>query len=435
MSTIRTPELTLSRRYHQGAGQPIGELMAQALANPGLISLAAGFVDPVTLPVSATAELTAGIFSEASMGRDALQYGTTTGRPALRQELFDRFVAPDCGPDSRLSPENLVVTAGSNQLLHLVAESIIDVGDIVLAAAPSYFVFLGTLGQLGARVVGVQADQDGMDPAALEQSLVDLESRGELARVKAIYLVSYFDNPAGSTLTAQRRQQVLQLAQRFSRSQRILVISDEAYRPLRYDGPDLPTMSSLDPQGEYVVAAGTFSKSFSPGIRVGWGVLPAPLAQAVNAQKNNIDFGSPNFSQLLIQRALTSGIFDDHLSQLIVAYRAKRDVMLAALERHMGSLAGVSWRRPHGGLYVWLTLPSSVSAAPHSTADPSLFRLAVDRGVLYVPGHYCFPTSDLDGIGTPVQENTIRLSFGVETPERIEEGIRLLSACVRDCLP
>lgn len=425
MFTTPVPQLQLSQRFHRAAGQPVGELMSQALANPGLISLAAGFVDPCTLPVEAMAELTARIFADPSMGQDALQYGTTPGRPDLRSEIFDRFVRPDFAGECPITPENIVVTAGSNQLLHLVAESLLNAGDLVIAAAPSYFVFLGTLSQLGANVIGVDADADGMDPAALEATLHELKSTGQIQRLKAIYLVSYFDNPAGSTLSMSRRERIVELAREFSQDQRIMVISDEAYRPLRFEGDDLTSMSALDDHNEYVVSAGTFSKSFSPGIRVGWGVLPDELVAAVSAQKNNIDFGSPNLNQLIVQRVMQTGCYDTHVSTLQAAYRLKRDAMLSALTEHLGNVETVSWRRPNGGLYVWLTLPPQLSASPSAR----LFHLAVERGVLYVPGQYCFPS-----MGTPVQENTIRLSFGVESSERIADGIRILSGCIQEAL-
>jgi 2-aminoadipate transaminase len=424
MFTTPVPELRLSQRFHRTTGQPVGELMSQALANPGLISLAAGFVDPVTLPVGAAAELTAAIFADTSMGRDALQYGTTPGRPELRSEIFDRFIRPDFATDCPITPENVVITAGSNQMLHLVAESLLDPGDLVIAAAPSYFVFLGTLSQVGAVTLGVPADADGMDPAALEATLDDLKSSGQLHRLKAIYLVSYFDNPAGSTLTHSRRAEIVALAIRYSLDQRIMVISDEAYRPLRYDGEDISSLTAFE-HPEYVVSAGTFSKSFSPGVRVGWGVLPDELVAAVTAQKDNIDFGSPNFNQLVIQRALQTGVYDAHLENLKTAYRQKRDAMLSALDDHLSGVDGVTWRRPNGGLYVWLTLPTGLSASPSAR----LFHLAVERGVLYVPGEYCFPHE-----GTPVLENTIRLSFGVESAERIADGIRILSGSIQTAL-
>lgn len=425
MHRTRSPEIIFSRRSIQAADQPIGKLMSQALANPGLISLAAGFVDPQTLPARLAAKLTSEILSDPEMGIEALQYGTTSGHPGLRKQVFEQLVRPDFSSVCPLTPDNIVITAGSNQLLHLVAETLVDPGDIVIAAAPSYFVFLGTLAELGAQVIGIRADADGIDTQELTSVLQQLESSGQLHRLKVIYLVSYFDNPAGSTLSLERRERVVQLAREYSRDHRIMILSDDAYRPLRFDVPDLPSMVSLKGGCDYVITAGTFSKSFSPGIRVGWGLLPTEICQAVTNQKNNLDFGSPNFNQCIMKRALEGGVYSSHVDRLRAAYQVKRDTMLDALEQCLGSIDGVQWRRPGGGLYIWLTLPTQLSASPTSR----LFHLAVTRGVLYVPGQYCFPDDELAD-----QENTIRLSFGVESPERISEGIRILAESIKETL-
>jgi 2-aminoadipate transaminase len=217
----------------------------------------------------------------------------------------------------------------------------------------------------------------------------------------------------------------VELAKSYSRDHRIMILSDEAYRPLRYEGEDLPSMTSADADSETVIAAGTFSKSFSPGIRVGWGVMPQTVIESITALKNNMDFGAPNLNQCIVHRAMESGVYDTHVESLQHAYRLKRDAMLAAADEYLGDIPGVSWRRPQGGLYIWLTLPAEMPSSPGSP----LFDLAVKRGVLYVPGQYCFPKC-----GVPVAENTIRLSFGVEQPERLRDGMRLLSECIREIL-
>ena len=195
----------LSRRAHWAGGDKlISRLMAEALARPDLVSLAAGFVDQVTLPVEATQQALAALWSHPARARAALQYGTTIGHVPLREAIVARMAAADGSAGLRPAPslEQVVVTAGSNQLLHLVADTLLDPGDIVLCAAPSYFVFMATLANVGARTVGVEIDSDGMIPEALEQELVRRKAAGELARVKAIYVVTYYDNPTGITTTA-----------------------------------------------------------------------------------------------------------------------------------------------------------------------------------------------------------------------------------------
>jgi len=415
---VTAPELRLSRRALLAGGQPISALMAQALENPDLISLAAGFVDNETLPVDVVSEVLRELNSDPQEARRALQYGTTAGLPRLRAALLSRLRHQS---DSTASIDQVVITAGSNQLLHLVAETLLDPGDVVLCAAPTYFVFLGTLANVHARARSVATDEHGMIPKALEQEFRRFENRGELGRIKAIYLVPYFDNPSSITMPLDRIAAIVEAAQRWSTQTRIHVICDEAYRDLRYAGEDVPSARTVDPDGETVVVAGTFSKSFSPGIRVGWGVLPPHLVDPVLDQKGNIDFGSPNLNQYLMASVLEGGLLDPHIARLRTNYRKKLTAMLAAADEHLAPIAGVRWQRPTGGLYVWARLPEGME----TSTERELFKRAVDEGVLYVPGEYCYAPE-----GVAVEKNTMRLSFGVQSCPRINEGIQALANAI-----
>lgn len=414
------PDPRLSRRAARSGGQPISYLMHQALARPELISLAAGFVDQATLPLEATRLAVEAVLSQGMSGRAALQYGTTPGYPPLREQLLERLCLVDA-LHTRPTLEQVVVTAGSNQLLHLVADTLLDPGDIVLTASPAYFVFLGAVASVGARGVGVATDQEGIVPDALDEELARRERGGELPRVKAVYVTSYFDNPTSVTLSAARRGRLVEMVRRWSAKSRLYLIEDTAYRLLRYEGSDLPSLRSYDPTGQTVILTGSFSKSFSPGMRVGWGVLPPELIGPVCEQKGNIDFGSPNFNQHVMAAVLERGLFEPHVAELRQRYRLKRDAMLAACQRHLAPLAGVRWRVPAGGLYVWLELPEALDAGPAGR----LLELALQAGVLYVPGEYCYP-----GEGAKVGKNTIRLSFGVQEAEGIAAGIERLAAAI-----
>jgi 2-aminoadipate transaminase len=409
-----------SQRAKWAAGQPISELMARALENPDLISLAAGFVDGDTLPDEPVRQALSELMGDPTAARTALQYGTTPGFPELRRLLAERASSLD-GCDTPVPPEQVIVTAGSNQLLHLVSESLLDPGDVVLCASPTYFVYMGLLAGIGAHPMGVATDQAGIIPEALEEELERFRARGELQRVKAIYLVPYFDNPAGVTMPAQRRASVVEIAKRWSRRSKIHVISDEAYRELRYWGDDIPSMWTCDEDGDTVIVAGTFSKSFSPGIRVGWGFLPGHLAGPVNDQKGNVDFGSPNFNQHLMAKVLAMGLFDHHVERIREGYRRKLTAMLEAARACLAPLAGVQWFEPTGGLYVWLTLPPRIDTG----MDGPLFEAALKEGVLYVPGQYCYPS-----LGEAVCRNTIRLSFGVQSCAKIREGVEKLARAI-----
>lgn len=424
---MTSPAVRLSSRVSQSGPPPISDLMHRALAQPHLISLAAGFVDQPSLPVAETAQAVASLTAEADRARIALQYGTTLGYGPLRDYILDDVVAADgqSRGSTALTSDRIVLTAGSNQLLHLVTECVCDPGDIVLCAAPTYFVYLGLLSGLGVRAVGVAADQDGLIPEALEEELARRTSAGESRRVKAVYVVSYFDNPSSATLSLKRRARLLEIVRRWSREngQHLFVLEDAAYRELRYSGDDLPSVRSFDEAGDIVVYAGTFSKSFSPGLRVGWGILPRALIDPVCHFKGHIDFGSAHFNQATMARVIELGLYRPHIEQLRAVYRSKLAAMLAACEKHLRGLSGVHWQIPSGGLYVWLTLDESIDAG----LGGKLFDRAVAAGMLYVPGEFSYAPD-----GAPRRKNTIRLSFGVQPADRIEVGIRALAHAIAE---
>lgn len=413
-----------SQRARLAAGQPISGLMHRALAQPDLISLAAGFVDQTSLPVEFTALAAEWLLGEGNRACRALQYGTTPGFAPLRELLLARAKAADRGQggSDKWHPSQVVITAGSNQLLHLAAEVLLDPGDLVLCAAPSYFVFLGTVRNVAAETIGIATDEQGLIPEAVEEELRRLEIAGELRRVKAIYVVSYFDNPCSVTLPNGHRAMIVDIAKRWSKVGKIHIIEDAAYRELRYEGDDVRSLASFDERGDTVLFTGTFSKSFAPGIRVGWGILPEHLVDPICNIKSNIDFGSPNFNQHLMAHLLNGDRYDQHVAKLRAIYVEKRDAMLSAADKFLSEIPGVQWICPRGGLYVWLSLPGHLNAGP----DGPLFDLAVKEGVLYVPGQYCFPAT-----GPTMGRHTIRLSFGVQNSENLRKGIRLLSNAIR----
>jgi len=415
----------LSRRAGWAGGEPIANLlMAKTLAHPELVSLAAGFVDHRSLPVEPTRQALDAIWSNPEEARAGLQYGTTIGYPPLREAVLERMLQADgrSRRDLSVSVDQVVITAGSNQLLYLVSDVLLDPGDVVICGAPSYFVYLGTVGNLGVRAVGVETDQHGLIPEAIDGELARLEAAGELGRVKAIYVTTYYDNPTGVTLTADRRAALVEIAQRWSRQSKIYVIEDVAYRELRYYEDDTPSLRAFDPDGETVVQAGTFSKSFSPGIRVGWGILPPGLVEPVLAQKGNLDFGSPNLNQHLMAKVLQMGLFDPHVERLRAGYREKIDAILGAADELLSPIEGIQWVRPAGGLYVWLRLPEAID----SGLSGPLFDRAVAEGVLYVPGGYCYPK-----LGRSPRKNMIRLSFGIQSCQGIRRGIEALARAIR----
>lgn len=402
----------------------ISFLMQQAVENPGVISLAAGLVDSATLPVHEVREAVEQLCSSDVTGRGALQYGTTPGNIGLRKLLLSHLAEQEGIPVSQLgfTADQLLLTTGSQQFLSLVCEVLFNPGDICLLAGPTYFVFAGNLAGVGARAITIPSDDDGMRTELLDEQLQQLDQAGQLDRVKLIYLVTYYDNPGGTCLSADRAQEVVRIARKWSRKQRILILEDAAYRELRYDGPALPSLLSFDPQRQFVIYTQTFSKTFSPGVRVGYGVAPAELIGPLCDRKGNEDFGSSNFAQHVVAQVLRSGRYQPHLEQVRAGYRVKRDAMVAAARRYFSDIPGVTWREPHGGLYVWMTLPEDIPTG----FDSPLFEAAVQGGVMYVPGEICYAT------GTdPLPRNQMRLSFGVQSPEGITLGMQRLAEAVR----
>jgi 2-aminoadipate transaminase len=409
--SVRTPE------------SPITYFMEQAIENPSLISLAAGLVDTPSLPVLPVAEALARVFADSRTAKAALQYGTTQGYTPLREKVLAHICALDRASRESMgvTANEVVVTTGSQQLLYLLSEMLLDPGDIVITEAPSYFVYHSVLAGSDIRVLTVPMDDDGMRTADLARLLEKVDRDGELARVKLIYTVDYFQNPTGLTLSASRREEMLAAVRRYLERQRILILEDAAYRELRYAGEELPSIKCFDVANEFVIYAGTFSKPCSPGLKTGYAIMPAELVEPMLRLKGNHDFGSNNFAQFVLNDLMASGAYDEHVRSLCEVYRHKRDAMLSALQSEFSDLPGTRWTQPRGGMFVWLTLPAGVNTGPRG----ALLDAAIAEGMLYIPGEF-------GHVGDPgqVPTNEARLSFGDASTEQIEEGVRRLRRAV-----
>lgn len=417
--------LSLSSQSRRTTDSPITSLIQQAFADPRLISLAAGLVDEESLPASAIAGAVAEVLATPASAKAALQYGTTQGLGKLRQHCVDRLCAADGKTPAQmnLSAADVILTTGSQQLLYLLCETLFDVGDIVITEAPSYFVYHNALASSGVRVLTVPMDEEGLNTAALVDLLTKLDRAGELPRVRVIYTVDYFQNPSGLSLSVRRRQELVEIAQRFSTGHRILILEDAAYRELRYEGPDLPSIKSFDPTNDFVIWAATFSKPLAPGLKTGYGILPRGLMEPVCHIKSNHDFGSSNLAQHAIERLIASGAYDRHLVDLRRAYTIKRDAALSALEREFADWPQVQWTKAQGGLYVWVTFPPHIETGPGTP----LMNAALKEGVLYVPGVFCH----VAGPNGTTLNHEMRLSFGVASPAKIDEAIVRLRRAAR----
>jgi 2-aminoadipate transaminase len=393
-------------------------------------------------------------------GQPALQYGSTAGDPALRKltaeylRKLDKVVATPSSQTGRrgvaatYSPTRLLITSGSQQLLYMTTEALCDEGDIVLVEDPTYFVYLGILQSRGLRARGVRLERDGLDLAHLESVLQSLKRSGELRRVKMIYLVSYFQNPTGVTTSFVKKVEALKLLNQFERAagHPIYLLEDAAYRELRFDpvaavcdrrtsdemtnirrsqtaATSYGEKSALAVPGaaERVIYAGTFTKPFATGARVGYGVLPEPVFSAVKHIKGNHDFGTANLLQQLFVRALASGIYERQVARLQKRYAHKAQVMKLAIEKHFPS--AVEWWEPEGGMYFWARLPRNVPTGVKS----NVFSTALKNDVLYVPGEICYA----DDPARRKPNHEMRISFGNASEADIREGIKRLGRVLR----
>jgi 2-aminoadipate transaminase len=406
---------------------PISWLMQTALTRPKLISLAAGFTDNATLPVGISRRLLNEILRSPKTGQPALQYGITAGEMNLRTLTAKHLQKLDGGHDRGHSPEHVIITGGSQQLLYMTLEALCDEGDIILVEDPTYFVFLSILQSRGIKARGVKLQSDGIDLAHLEKVLTRLKKSGELRRVKALYLVTYFQNPTGATTSLAKKAATLKLLKKFERAagHPLYLLEDAAYRELRFDhGEDVPTALTLPGVAERVIYTGTYSKPYAPGARVGFGILPEPLFTTVQRIKGNHDFGTANLLQQLLAGALASGLYDRHVAKVRKNYAQKATVMKSALAEHFP--ASVEIWESGGGLYFWARLPEGISAG----AKSKVFELALKNDVLYVPGELCYA----DDPSRAKPDNEMRISFGSASEENIRKGIARLGAVLRKFL-
>jgi 2-aminoadipate transaminase len=416
---MRTSLSALARRTPEPA---ISWLMQLTLDRPKLISLAAGFTDNESLPVDEAAEILHDVLKPGKRGRAALQYGSTAGDPRLRDRTLRRIEKLD-GRSSGYSADNVLITHGSQQLLYILTEALCDAGDIVLVEDPTYFVYLSILESHGIRARAVRLTADGLDIEDLERVLNDLKRKGELKRVKMLYQVTYFQNPTGWTSPFERKAAALELLRKYERaaSQPIYLLEDAAYRELRFAGEDVPSALAVRAHGHRVLYAGTYSKPFATGARVGFGILPEPVRSAALRIKGNHDFGTANLLQQLLLRALETCKYETHLVEIQRRYKRKAQLMTSAIEGHFPS--SVEWMHPVGGLYVWATVPRKLTSGVKS----KLFRSALKRDVLYVPGELCYA----DDPTRRKPNRDMRISFGGATDADIPVGITRLGSILR----
>jgi 2-aminoadipate transaminase len=369
---------------------------------PGIISFAGGLPSPEAFPVRHLKEIVCDIF-DTDNAFQALQYGTTEGDVHLRQLLVERYRA--LGLEIKL--ENLVITTASQQALDLLPKVFINPGDKVICGLPSYLGGISSFSFYGAVLEGIMLDEHGMQSDILEKKLKKMKAFGE--KPKFIYTIPDFQNPAGITMPEHRRQEIIDIAREYD----VLIVEDSPYRELRFEGTPQKMICAMDNTG-HVITIGTFSKILAPGFRLGWIIADEAIIEKLVIAKQTADICTSPFVQMIAARFMESGVFDAHIEKINGLYREKRDVMLSALSEFMPE--GVSWTRPEGGLFLFLTLPEYMDAG-------ELFMQAVEEKVAFVQGSvfYC------NGCG----KNTMRLNFSFPSKEMNVEGIRRLAVAIR----
>lgn len=368
-------------------------------SRPEVVSLAGGMPYVTALPLDVVGELVADLI--AKRGPVALQYGSGQGDPHLREQICDVMRMEGIEANS----DDVVVTVGSQQALDLITRIFIDPGDVVLAEGPSYVGALGTFSAYQANVIHVAMDNEGIIPESLAQTVYALKSAGN--RIKFLYTIPTFQNPAGVTLSAERRQQVLEICQRAD----VLIVEDNPYGMLRFDGDPIRTLRADNAEG--VVYLGSFSKTLAPGFRVGWALAPHAIREKLVLAMESAVLSHSSFTQLAVGQYLATQPWREQIKAFGELYRERRDTMLSSLEALMPD--GVTWTRPDGGFFVWATLPQGLDSK-------ALLPRAVAERVAFVPGTGFFA----DGSGA----RHMRLSYCYPEPDRIREGVRRLAGVI-----
>ena len=374
---------------------PVREIFKRVDLN-SIYSFAGGYPSADTFPLDEIRKTMSEVIS--TYGGQAFQYGATQGVMQLREAVAERY---------GVSVERVQITSSSQQGIDVCTRVLVDPGDVILTSSPSYLGALQSFRSYRADIRGV-AHMNDIDSfrEAYVQVIEQVLSEGK--KIKFLYMIPDFQNPSGESLTFGERKMLVELARRYG----FLIVEDSPYRELRYEGEDIPTMYSIDP--DIVIHLGSFSKIFAPGFRLGWAIAHPEILDKIYVCKQSLDLCPPVFDQYVAAEFLRSGRLDANLSGSIGLYKGKRDLLLSLLDKYMPQ--GVRWTHPEGGLFLFLTMPEGFDAV-------KFYDTALDAGVAYVAGEFFHP----DGSG----KNTMRMNFSFMTEEKITEGVQLLARLLR----
>ena len=388
--------LTFASRFDGISGSAIREIF-KVLARPNMISFAGGNPAAAALPDETCARLAREVLLKD--GKRILQYGATEGYPpfleSLTAYLTEQF-APYESVMGGVAKSNVLPITGSTQGMDLLCKTFINPGDAILVESPTFLGNMQTLNIYQSNLVPVESDEDGVLLDKLEEAV-------QKHRPKLFYVIPTFQNPSGRTLAAKRREPIARLAEKYG----FLVIEDDPYRDLRYEGEALPPIKAYDRSG-HVAYMGSFSKLISPGLRVGYLLAQEDILRKCTIGKQSTDLHTPNLTQAMVDAYLRDDLLRPHIQAILPAYREKMTLMLKELETFS---AGISYTRPEGGLFIFVTMPQGFNAT-------EVFKEAVERGVAYVPGTHFYPEGG--------HHNTLRLNFSNSTLPQITEGMGIL---------
>jgi 2-aminoadipate transaminase len=378
------------------------DLMAVTV-RPEVISLAGGLPDTSTFPAGTFAAQMTRIAQKSTA--EALQYGPTEGFAETVDCILEVMGAEGMLPD----PDDVIVTTGGQQAIDLICKTLVDPGDVVICEAPTYPGAVPVFCSYQAETIQIDCDEDGMRIEELEAVLARLDGEGK--RPKFVYSVPSFQNPAGVTMSLERRQRLVELA----RQRELLVVEDSPYGLLRFSGEPLPPLYQLD-GGDFVIYVGTFSKILSPGIRLGWAVAPPPVMEKIVLGKQASDLCSSTLTQHFVREYFGEGRWREYIAELIEIYRGRRDTMVEALREHFPAQA--TWTEPEGGLFIWATLPEYID-----TSD--LLAKALREDVAFVPGQAAY-------VDESRGRSSMRLNFSGVGDEEIREGVRRIGKTIAE---
>ena len=374
---------------------PVREIFKRVDLN-AIYSFAGGYPSADTFPLEEIRQTMSDVIGK--YGGQAFQYGATQGVMQLRQAVAERYSVP---------VERVQITSSSQQGIDVCTRVLVAPGDVILTSSPSYLGALQSFRSYRADIRGI-AHRERIEDyrRAYEETIASVKAEGR--KIKFLYMIPDFQNPSGESLTFEERKMLTELA----RTHGFLIVEDSPYRELRYEGEDVPTMYSIDP--DVVIHLGSFSKIFAPGFRLGWAIAHPDILDKIYVCKQSLDLCPPVFDQYVAAEFLKSGRLDANLKKSIELYKGKRDLLLSLLEQYMPE--GVRWTHPEGGLFLFLTMPEGFDAV-------RFYDTALDAGVAYVAGEFFHP----DGSG----KNTMRMNFSFMTHQRITEGVKLLAEILR----